>query len=183
MGVAPTTRELLGCGCNGLRCCPLTPWRAEGCGADAPTTLATLWIRTTLLLPALLSACIECEPHSPHLPHPTMQCSSSVSLKSAVAPLRAAKPVARAPRATATRAAAASTEYPDMNKRNLLNLALVGAVGLPGTCLVGGFAYFFVPPRCVQRPNPRSVRHQCEAAAQAEAERKPIRNARITTGA
>jgi len=55
--------------------------------------------------------------------------------------------VARATVSKAVRAAASTGEYPDMTKRNLLNLALVGAVGLPGTTLVGGFAYFFVPPR------------------------------------
>jgi len=59
----------------------------------------------------------------------------------------------KAPRAVATKAtkivsmaAAASEDVPDMNKRNIMNLALVGALGLPGTCLVGGYAYFFVPP-------------------------------------
>ena len=36
-----------------------------------------------------------------------------------------------------------------MGKRNVMNLLLVGAIGLPATSLVGGFAYFFVPPGCV----------------------------------
>jgi len=35
---------------------------------------------------------------------------------------------------------------PDMEKRNLMNLLLVGAVGLPGGYLAGGYALFFVPP-------------------------------------
>eukprot|EP00850_Spirogloea_muscicola_P000957 SM000003S11202 [mRNA] locus=s3:1572486:1573768:+ [translate_table: standard] len=35
---------------------------------------------------------------------------------------------------------------PDMNKRNTLNLLLLGAVGLPTVCLAGPYAYFFVPP-------------------------------------
>ena len=34
----------------------------------------------------------------------------------------------------------------DMAKRNVMNLLLVGALGLPGTTLLGGFAYYFVPP-------------------------------------
>ena len=43
-------------------------------------------------------------------------------------------------------AAAVSGEVPDMGKRNVMNLLLVGAIGLPATSLGGGFAYFFVPP-------------------------------------
>ena len=35
---------------------------------------------------------------------------------------------------------------PDMNKRNTVNLLLLGAIGLPGTYLAGGYAYFFYPP-------------------------------------
>ena len=50
-----------------------------------------------------------------------------------------------------TVAAAVSGEVPDMGKRNVMNLLLVGAIGLPATSLVGGFAYFFVPPGCVSR--------------------------------
>jgi len=45
------------------------------------------------------------------------------------------------------RSAAASADVPDMGKRNVMNLLLVGAIGLPATSLVGGYAYFFVPPR------------------------------------
>ena len=33
-----------------------------------------------------------------------------------------------------------------MAKRNVMNLLLVGALGLPGTTLLGGFAYYLVPP-------------------------------------
>ena len=44
------------------------------------------------------------------------------------------------------RSAAASADVPDMGKRNVMNL-LVGAIGLPATSLLGGYAYFFVPPR------------------------------------
>ena len=63
-----------------------------------------------------------------------------------------------------TVAAAVSGEVPDMGKRNVMNLLLVGAIGLPATSLVGGFAYFFVPPGCVSRASipprdPHRVRH------------------------
>ena len=54
-----------------------------------------------------------------------------------------------APKATSrsvVRASGAVGEVPDMGKRNVMNLLLVGAIGLPATSLVGGFAYFFVPP-------------------------------------
>ena len=51
---------------------------------------------------------------------------------------------ARPTRMTA-RMSAAAGEVPDMNKRNVLNLMLLGAVGLPGTAMLGGYAYFFVP--------------------------------------
>jgi len=60
-----------------------------------------------------------------------------LSRKAAVAP----KAVSRN-----TVAAAVSGDVPDMGKRNVMNLLLVGAIGLPATSLVGGFAYFFVPP-------------------------------------
>ena len=49
-------------------------------------------------------------------------------------------------------ASAAAGEVPDMNKRNLMNLLLLGAIGLPGLPLAGGFAYFFVPPSCAPGP-------------------------------
>ncbi|KAF6002301.1 Cytochrome b6-f complex iron-sulfur subunit 1, cyanelle [Cyanidiococcus yangmingshanensis] len=35
---------------------------------------------------------------------------------------------------------------PDMNKRMLLNLLLVGSVGLPASVMLGTYASFFVPP-------------------------------------
>jgi len=61
-------------------------------------------------------------------------------------PLKARK-AAIVPKAKATvRAAAVSDEVPDMGKRNVMNLLLVGAIGLPATSLVGGYALFFVPP-------------------------------------
>ncbi|PNW76554.1 hypothetical protein CHLRE_11g467689v5 [Chlamydomonas reinhardtii] len=44
------------------------------------------------------------------------------------------------------RAAAASSEVPDMNKRNIMNLILAGGAGLPITTLALGYGAFFVPP-------------------------------------
>lgn len=44
-------------------------------------------------------------------------------------------------------AAAASAEYPDMNKRVLMNWLLAGAAALPIGGLAVPFAAFFVPPR------------------------------------
>ncbi|PNH05750.1 Cytochrome b6-f complex iron-sulfur subunit, chloroplastic [Tetrabaena socialis] len=44
------------------------------------------------------------------------------------------------------RAAAVSSEVPDMNKRNVMNLILAGGAGLPISYLAFGFASFFVPP-------------------------------------
>ena len=63
-------------------------------------------------------------------------------------------PVKRNARSSAPvvpRAASASADVPDMTKRSVMNLLLVGAIGLPATSLIGGYAYFFVPPRCAQR--------------------------------
>lgn len=66
-------------------------------------------------------------------------------------PLKARK-AAIVPKAKATvRAAAVSGDVPDMGKRNVMNLLLVGAIGLPATSLVGGYALFFVPPGYVAR--------------------------------
>merc|ERR1711874_463024 len=42
--------------------------------------------------------------------------------------------------------AGAPAMVPDMDKRNTMNLLLVGALGLPGLSLAGGYAFFFVPP-------------------------------------
>ena len=62
-----------------------------------------------------------------------------------------------------TRMAAAAGEVPDMNKRNVLNLMLLGAVGLPGTATLGGYAWFCRgPPRSAGTrgsscPSPRAA--------------------------
>jgi cytochrome b6-f complex iron-sulfur subunit len=59
----------------------------------------------------------------------------------------AARPaVARRPATVVVRAAAAAaSEVPDMNKRNIMNLILLGGVGVPATGMLGAYAYFFVP--------------------------------------
>lgn len=63
---------------------------------------------------------------------------------------RAARPAPRRLRLTAAASAAASRAVPDMDKRNFMNLLLVGAIALPGLPLAGGFLYFLVPPPCVR---------------------------------
>ena len=70
---------------------------------------------------------------------PKLGCSVKGLRKSAVAPKAAVR--------NTVKAAAVSDDVPDMGKRNVMNLLLVGTIGLPATPLVGGYAYFFVPPR------------------------------------
>ena len=113
-----------------------------------------------------------------------------MSLNVAATPLRVQrnKPAARAPARSAlarpcVASAAAAGNVPDMGKRNTMNLLLLGAIGLPGLPLAGGFAYFFVPPRwvaleaqtsaaraqpalCCPAPTPSSFRSGCQLAAQ-----------------
>eukprot|EP00239_Pterosperma_sp_CCMP1384_P006040 CAMPEP_0197847000 /NCGR_PEP_ID=MMETSP1438-20131217/4900_1 /TAXON_ID=1461541 /ORGANISM="Pterosperma sp., Strain CCMP1384" /LENGTH=220 /DNA_ID=CAMNT_0043458795 /DNA_START=107 /DNA_END=769 /DNA_ORIENTATION=- len=61
--------------------------------------------------------------------------------------LAGAKPLKMQNKAAKTVAmAGAPSMVPDMAKRNTMNLLLVGALGLPGSLLAGGYAYFFVPP-------------------------------------
>lgn len=43
-------------------------------------------------------------------------------------------------------AAAAPERVPDMGKRNLMNLLLLGAISLPSAGLLGPYLYFLVPP-------------------------------------
>lgn len=59
--------------------------------------------------------------------------------------VRASRPVrARAP---VVRAAAVPAEVPDMNKRNIMNLILLGGISLPVAGLAGPYLLFFVPKR------------------------------------
>jgi cytochrome b6-f complex iron-sulfur subunit len=55
---------------------------------------------------------------------------------------------------TVCQAAVVSDRVPDMGKRNLMNLLLLGAISLPSAGLIGPYLYFFVPPRYI---------HPCEA--------------------
>ncbi|KAL4444226.1 hypothetical protein ABPG75_011963 [Micractinium tetrahymenae] len=75
--------------------------------------------------------------------------AAALSSKVAVQPAfkaAAARPVARRAPVVAVRAAAVAGEVPDMNKRNIMNLLLLGAVGAPAVGLAGPYALFFVPP-------------------------------------
>lgn len=45
------------------------------------------------------------------------------------------------------RAASATSEVPDMNKRNIMNLVLLGGISLPVGSLALPYALFFVPKR------------------------------------
>lgn len=49
--------------------------------------------------------------------------------------------------------AAVAGEVPDREKRNIMNLLLAGAVGLPVAGLAGPYALFFVPKRCDHSKN------------------------------
>ena len=63
-------------------------------------------------------------------------------------PARSARSVSHRERragAVAVRAAAAGGFVPDMPRRNVMNLLLLGAVGLPATTMLGAYAFFFVP--------------------------------------
>jgi cytochrome b6-f complex iron-sulfur subunit len=61
-----------------------------------------------------------------------------------VSPLRtAARPVA--PRAPTPVAASADGFVPDMQRRTIMNLVLLGGAGVPVLWLAGGFVYFFIP--------------------------------------
>merc|ERR1719506_3507260 len=71
-------------------------------------------------------------------------CIAPASAFVATAPLRA--PVqARSP-AAVQMAAAADDFVPDLQRRTIMNLILLGGAGVPVLWLGGGFVYFFVPP-------------------------------------
>jgi cytochrome b6-f complex iron-sulfur subunit len=73
-----------------------------------------------------------------------MSCSAFTGKALRPAVSRSAAP--KTARLVTPRAAAVSADVPDMNKRNIVNLMLLGAVGLPVASLAGPFALFFVPP-------------------------------------
>merc|ERR1719331_2548105 len=59
-----------------------------------------------------------------------------------VAPRMAVARVAQTP----AMAAAADDFVPDVQRRVIMNLVLLGGAGVPVLWLLGGFVYFFVPP-------------------------------------
>lgn len=63
--------------------------------------------------------------------------------------LRARQPAAARSAPVRTRASAGGSALnemvPDRSKRTTMNWLLVGGLGLPGTALLGPFAYFFKP--------------------------------------
>merc|ERR1719230_1927364 len=62
-----------------------------------------------------------------------------------VSPRVAARPTVQAP--LAPRMSAAEGEIvPDMQRRTIMNLVLLGGAGVPVLWLAGGFIYFLVPP-------------------------------------
>ena len=72
----------------------------------------------------------------------------------------ATKPMkmAVARRSVKTRAAAAAGEVPSMEKRRVMNMLTVGAVGLPATAILGPYVYQFIPPGYVLTTETRSLR-------------------------
>ena len=73
-----------------------------------------------------------------------MASSAMVSKPLVAKPAMAAKASRRS--SVAVRAAGAPAMVPDMNKRNIMNLALVGATTLPVGGLAFGYLSFLVPP-------------------------------------
>jgi len=73
----------------------------------------------------------------------------ALSSKVAAAPAfkaTAARPSARRAPVAVRAAAGAPSMVPDKDKRNIMNLLLLGAVGAPAVGLAGPYALFFVPP-------------------------------------
>jgi len=56
------------------------------------------------------------------------------------------KPQVSAARASTVAMASADGFVPDMQRRTIMNLVLLGGAGVPVLWLLGGFVYFFVPP-------------------------------------
>lgn len=64
---------------------------------------------------------------------------NKLSLRTSARPAVARRPV------VVRAAAGAVGEVPDMNKRNIMNLILLGGVAAPATGMLGAYALFFVP--------------------------------------
>jgi len=61
-------------------------------------------------------------------------------------PMRAAvRPTKQVARTPAVEAGAAGGFVPDMQRRTIMNLVLLGGAGVPVLWLLGGFVYFFIP--------------------------------------
>eukprot|EP00191_Tetraselmis_sp_GSL018_P006301 CAMPEP_0177600922 /NCGR_PEP_ID=MMETSP0419_2-20121207/13940_1 /TAXON_ID=582737 /ORGANISM="Tetraselmis sp., Strain GSL018" /LENGTH=207 /DNA_ID=CAMNT_0019094065 /DNA_START=65 /DNA_END=688 /DNA_ORIENTATION=+ len=72
--------------------------------------------------------------------------ASSAMIATPLVPKSATAGKASRRSSVAVRAAQAPAMVPDMNKRNIMNLALVGAASLPIGGLVYGYGAFLVPP-------------------------------------
>ncbi len=97
------------------------------------------------------------------------------SRKAAAAPrtVRASRPQRVMPVVQAKAAAAA--DVPDMNKRNIMNLILLGGIGLPVGSLAVPYALFFVPVRCeLTRRSPGRPRAQAPAASERRASSRAL---------
>ncbi|CAM6098914.1 unnamed protein product [Calypogeia fissa] len=75
-----------------------------------------------------------------------MASSSGSTAELKFAPLRTVSMKKNVAGMTVCQAAAASGRVPDMGKRQLMNLLLLGAISLPSAGLLGPYLYFLVPP-------------------------------------
>lgn len=69
----------------------------------------------------------------------------ALAVRTAATPRVAAARPAR--RSLVVKAAAVSSDVPDMGKRQAMNLILLGGISLPVGALALPYAVFFVPPR------------------------------------
>jgi len=63
-----------------------------------------------------------------------------------VAPVRVPAGQVQVARAAPTMSAAADDFVPDLQRRTVMNLVLLGGAGVPVLWMAGGFVYFFIPP-------------------------------------
>merc|ERR1719478_1268956 len=63
-----------------------------------------------------------------------------------VSPPHALRPAAQAPSPAVRMSAAEGEIVPDMQRRTIMNLVLLGGAGVPVLWLAGGYIYFLVPP-------------------------------------